>query len=79
MPWHHDNLGNWCRNNKHLNPRVDEQMCDLGPIVRDLVMITDWHWGHVLQIENSYFPNWKSGEVYNLPIPRPHIVALIWE
>jgi|TARA_B100000073_G_scaffold348413_1_gene367079 hypothetical protein len=72
LPWHHDNLGNWCRNNKHLNPDVDAQMCDLGPIKRHLVMITDWHWGHVLQIENSYFPNWKSGEVYNLPIPRPH-------
>lgn len=72
LPWHHDNLGNWCRNYKHLNPDIDAQMCDLGPIVRDLVMVSDWHWGHVLQVENSYFPNWKSGEIYNLPIPRPH-------
>ena len=72
LPWHHDNLGNWARNNSHLKPDIDTQMCDLGPIRRHLVMISDWHWGHVLQIENSYFPRWKSGEVYNLPIPRPH-------
>jgi hypothetical protein len=72
LPWHHDNLGNWCRNNKHLNPDVDKQMCDLGPIRRHLLAVTDWHWGHVLQVENSYFPNWKAGELYNLPIPRPH-------
>ena len=75
LPWHHDNLGNWCRNNKNLNPDIDKQMCDLGPIKRYLVMITDWHWGHVLQFQNSYFPRWKSGEVYDLPIPQPHCSA----
>ena len=37
LPWHVDNLGNWCRNNKHLNPDIDTQMCDLGPIKRYLV------------------------------------------
>ena len=63
LPWHVDNLGNWCRNNKHLNPDIDTQMCDLGPIKRYLVAITDWHWGHVIQFQNSYFPNYKSGEV----------------
>lgn len=75
LPWHHDNLGNWCRNNKNLNPDIDSQMCDLGPIKRYLVMITDWHWGHVLQFQNSYFPRWKKGEVYDLPIPQPHCSA----
>ena len=77
LPWHHDNLGNWCRNNKHINPDIDEQMCDLGPIRRYLVMVTDWHWGHVIQFQNSYYPRWKSGEVYNLPIPLPHCSANI--
>jgi len=75
LPWHHDNLGNWCRNNKNLNPDIDAQMCDLGPIRRYLVMITDWHWGHVIQFQNSYFPRWKAGEVYDLPIPQPHCSA----
>jgi len=75
LPWHHDNLGNWCRNNKNLNPDIDAKMCDLGPIKRYLVMITDWHWGHVLQFQNSYFPRWKKGEVYDLPIPQPHCSA----
>ena len=75
LPWHVDNLGNWCRNNKHLNPDIDTQMCDLGPIKRYLVAITDWHWGHVIQFQNSYFPNYKSGEVFDLPIPQPHCSA----
>jgi hypothetical protein len=25
--------------------------------------------------ENSYFPNYKSGDVFDLPIPRPHCSA----
>ena len=77
LPWHHDNLGNWSRNNKHLNPDIDKQICDLGEIKRYLVMINDWHWGHVIQFQNSYFPKWKSGEVYDLPIPQPHCSANI--
>lgn len=40
-------------------------------------MINDWHWGHVIQFQNSYFPKWKSGEVYDLPIPQPHCSANI--
>ena len=40
-------------------------------------MISDWHWGHVIQFENSYFPNYKSGDVFDLPIPRPHCSANI--
>ena len=77
LPWHHDNLGNWCRNNKDLNPDIDEQMCDLGPIKRYLVMITDWHWGHIIQFQNSYFPKHKSGDIFDLPIPQPHCSANI--
>jgi hypothetical protein len=72
LPWHDDNLGNWCRDNANLNPNMDTGMCDLGPIKRYLVMITDWHWGHVLQFQNSFFPKWKSGEVYDLPMYQPH-------
>ena len=50
---------------------------NLGEIKRYLVMINDWHWGHVIQFQNSYFPKWKSGEVYDLPIPQPHCSANI--
>ena len=60
---------------KHLNPDIDTQMCDIGPIKRYLVAITDWHWGHVIQFQNSYFPNYKSGDVFDLPIPQPHCSA----
>ena len=35
-------------------------------------MITDWHWGHVIQMENSYWPNYKSGDVFDLPLGVPH-------
>ena len=72
LPWHIDTLGNWCRENKDLNPSLDTLSCDLGPIKRYLVMITDWHWGHVIQMENSYWPNYKSGDVFDLPLGVPH-------
>lgn len=77
LPLHLDFLGNWCRDNQHLNPDINARTCDLGEIKRYLVMITDWHWGHALQYANSWFPRWKSGEVYDLPMGIYHISANI--
>ena len=67
LPWHQDTLNGWCREMSHLNPDYETGYCDIGKIKRDLIMITDWHWGHMLQMENSFFPRWKSGEVYEIP------------
>ena len=60
-------MGNWYRLNEHLNPNAETRRCDGGKIVRYLVFITDWHWGHMLQMANTFYPRWKSGDVYELP------------
>jgi hypothetical protein len=86
LPWHFDTLNGWCRDNADLNPRVadgtdiskgaaGDNICDLGYVKRYLVMVNDWHWGHVLQMENSFFPRWKSGEVYDIPSNVYHLSA----
>ena len=67
LPWHFDFMGNWYRLNEHLNPNAETRRCDGGKIVRYLVFITDWHWGHMLQMANTFYPKWKSGDVYELP------------
>ena len=77
LPWHFDNMGNWFKKNQGLNPNLDTMTCDLGDIKRYFIAITDWHWGHVLQIANSYFPKWKSGEVYDIPKGVYHLSANI--
>ena len=75
LPWHFDNMGNWFKKNQQLNPNIDEMTCDLGDIKRYFVAVSDWHWGHMLQIANSYFPKWKSGEVYDIPKVVYHLSA----
>jgi hypothetical protein len=77
LPWHFDNMGNWFKKNKNLNPDIDTMTCDMGDIKRYFIAITDWHWGHFLQIANSYFPKWKSGEVYEIPKGVYHLSANI--
>ena len=73
LPWHFDYLGGWCRNNSHLNPDPDTRRCDLGTMVRYLIMVSDWHWGHMLQMANSFYPRWKSGDVYEIPMKVYHL------
>ena len=73
LPWHFDYLGGWCRINKHLNPNPDTRQCDIGEMKRYLVMITDWHWGHMLQMANTFWPKWKSGDVWEIPMEVYHL------
>lgn len=73
LPWHFDYLGGWCRINKHLNPDPDTRKCDIGEMKRYLVMITDWHWGHMLQMANTFWPKWKSGDVWEIPMEVYHL------
>ena len=77
LPWHFDNMGNWFKQNKNVNPNINTMTCDLGNIKRYFIAISDWHWGHILQIANSYFPKWKSGEVYDMPTGVYHLSANI--
>lgn len=41
--------------------------CDRGLVKRRLITVSDWQLGHVLQMENSEFPRWESGDVYDIP------------
>ena len=70
-------MGNWFKQNKNVNPNINTMTCDLGNIKRYFIAISDWHWGHILQIANSYFPKWKSGEVYDMPTGVYHLSANI--
>jgi hypothetical protein len=72
LPLHYDYLGGWARENAHLNPDMENKICDIGPVRRYLVMLSDWHWGHAIQIANNWFPNWKQGEIYDLPMGMYH-------
>ena len=73
LPWHFDYLGGWGRVNKDLNFNPDTRQCDLGEVKRLLLMITDWHWGHMLQMANSFYPRWKSGDLYEIPMMTYHL------
>jgi len=73
LPWHFDYLGGWCRENKHLNPDPDTRQCDIGEMKRYLIMVTDWHWGHMIQMANSFYPRWKAGDLYEIPMKVYHL------
>ena len=34
LPWHFDNMGNWFKQNKNVNPNINTMTCDLGNIKR---------------------------------------------
>ena len=73
LPWHFDYLGGWCRENANLNPDPDTRQCDLGEMKRFLMFVTDWHWGHMLQMANTFYPKWKSGDMYEIPMMVYHL------
>jgi hypothetical protein len=75
VPWHRDSLDGWNEKFAHLNPKVDSRSCDLGTVQRRLLMVSDWHWGHVLQLNNSVLTHWSSGDVYNIPLGEWHLSA----
>ena len=73
LPWHFDYLGGWNRTFAHLNPNPDTRRCDLGDVKRYLMFITDWHWGHMLQMANTFYPKWRSGDLYEIPMMVYHL------
>ena len=54
---------------------ADKNRCDIGRVVRRTVTLNDWEWGHFIQLENSYFPKWKAGDVFNVPPCIHHLSA----
>lgn len=73
IPWHRDTLDSWSSKFAHLNPNWKTNMSDLGEIQRRLIMVTDWHWGHMLQLNNAVLSHWSSGDVYNIPLGEWHL------
>ena len=47
--------------------------CDLGTAVRRIVTASEWDIGHLFEIENSFFPNWNSGDVFDLKAGLWHL------
>jgi len=41
--------------------------CDLGLVVRRMVTVTPWEMGHVIGMENEYFPRYDSGDCFDIP------------
>ena len=46
---------------------ADKNVCDKGKVVRRLITVTPWEVGHVLMLENEYFPRYNSGDCFNMP------------
>lgn len=51
----------------------ERSTCDEGKVVRRLCTMSDWSWGHAIMLENTHFPKWKSGDVYNIPANIYHL------
>lgn len=73
IPWHRDTLDGWSEKFKQLNPDVKSGICDLGPIKRSLIMLEDWHWGHMVQLGNSIISHWGAGDVFDIPLGKWHL------
>jgi len=46
---------------------ADKTVCDNGKIVKRLVNVSEWTALQLFELENARFPNWASGDVYNIP------------
>lgn len=64
IPWHRDTLDGW-------RQRFPEHHAKI--VKRKLLMVTDWHWGHMLQLDNSVLANWSSGDAYDIPLGKWHL------
>lgn len=75
IPWHRDTMDGWMNKFTHLNPDNKNKTCDLGPVKRKLLMVSSWHWGQMLQLDNEVKTHWASGDVYDIPIGQWHCSA----
>jgi hypothetical protein len=66
IPWHRDTLDGW-------NQRFPQHHDKI--VKRKLLMVSDWHWGHMLQLDNCVLSHWSSGDVYNIPLGEWHLSA----
>ena len=55
------------KDGKSRNEMAALNICDKGLVVRRLITVTPWEMGHVIAMENEYFPRYDSGDVFNQP------------
>jgi len=68
-------MDGWMNKFTQLNPDNKNKTCDLGPVRRKLLMVSTWHWGQMLQLDNEVKTHWASGDVYDIPIGQWHCSA----
>lgn len=73
IPWHRDTIDAWRNKFSHLHPDMTTNRCDIGPIKRKLLMVTDWHWGQMVQLDNNVHSHWSSGDVFDIPLGQWHL------
>lgn len=52
-----------------------QSVCDLGQIGRRLIAVSPWHWGHIMQFQNTVLTGWASGQVLDSPPCVWHLTA----
>ena len=67
-PWHYDTYqGILKKNSDHKN--------NIKTVLRILIFIQSWQWGHFLQVGNEVISHWKSGDVYSWNTGRYHLAT----
>ena len=56
---------------------ANRSTCDLGVVRRRIVTLTEWSFGHLIMQENTHFPKWNAGDVFNIPGGIYHLSANI--
>lgn len=56
IPWHRDSFTGW----KQVVGSAE------SALVRKVLMLTPWHWGHFLQVDNTAYTGWSAGTAYDI-------------
>lgn len=67
-PWHHDTYQGVLK--KNLNTKDNPKT-----VMRILIFVEAWQWGHFLQVGNEVISHWKSGDVYSWDTTRYHLAS----
>jgi quercetin dioxygenase-like cupin family protein len=63
IPWHRDSFSSWSVVNGEPASNVK----------RSVLMVSGWHWGHIVQIDNKVLSGWASGSCYDIPAGVWHL------
>ena len=67
-PWHYDTYQGILNKNQGTENT-------LKTVIRILIFIKPWHWGHFLQVGNQIITHWKVGDVYTWDYQRYHLAS----